>query len=99
MALTLEQAIGRVPLWASASDVKTSPLGGGITNRNFRVDVDGESFVLRIGGEKTELLGIDRHHEYAANQAAAAIGLAPEVVYFIEPEGYLVTRFLAARPL
>ncbi|MGE5265038.1 MAG: phosphotransferase [Acidobacteriota bacterium] len=99
MALTLAEAIARVPQWAGAHEIKTAPLGGGITNRNFRVDVDGESFVLRIGGEKTELLGIDRHHERAANEAAAAIGLAPEVVYFIEPEGYLVTRFLGASTL
>jgi thiamine kinase-like enzyme len=99
MALTLAEAIARVPQWEGALEIKTAPLGGGITNRNFRVDVDGESFVLRIGGEKTELLGIDRHHERAANEAAAAIGLAPEVVYFIEPEGYLVTRFLGASPL
>ncbi len=99
MTLSLEQALARVPLWAGAVDIRTTPLGGGITNQNFRVDVNGESFVLRSCGESTELLGIDRHHEYAANQAAAKIGLAPEVVNFIEPEGYLVTRFLTARPL
>ncbi len=99
MTLSLREAIARVPMWAGASDIRTQPLGGGITNQNFRVDVNGESFVLRIGGEKTELLGIDRRNEYAATQAAASIGLAPEVVYFIEPEGYLVTRFVAGHPL
>ncbi len=55
--------------------------------------------MLRISGTKTELLGIDRANEYAANRAAAEIGIAPEVVYFIKPEGYLVTRFLPARPV
>ncbi len=99
MALTLDQAIARVPMWLGARDLKTAPLGGGITNQNFRVDVGGESFVLRIGGEDTELLGINRQHERAANEAAARIGIAPEVVYFIEPEGYLVTRFVRGRPL
>lgn len=99
MGLTLEQALARVPMWRGARDLKTSPLGGGITNQNFRVDVGGESFVLRIGGADTELLGINRQHEWAANTAAARIGIAPEVVYLIEPEGYLVTRFLTARPL
>lgn len=99
MALTLEEAVARVPMWAGATDLRATPLGGGITNRNFRVDVGGESFVLRIGGEKTELLGIDRRNEYAANIAAAGIGLAPEPVYFIEPEGYLVTRFITARTI
>jgi thiamine kinase-like enzyme len=99
MALTLDQALARVPMWRGARDLKTAPLGGGITNQNFRVDVGGESFVLRIGGENTELLGINREHERAANEAAARIGIAPEVVYFIEPEGYLVTRLVRGRPL
>lgn len=99
MALTLDEAISRVPMWRGPDDLKTSPLGGGITNQNFRVDVGGESFVLRIGGAVTEMLGIDRRIEYAAHQAAASNGIAPGVVYFIEPEGYLVTRFLNARPI
>ena len=54
------------------------PLGGGITNRNFKVTLlDGAEVVLRIGGKDTELLGIDRDHEHAATRMAADIGLAP----------------------
>ena len=30
--------------------VTFEPLGGGITNHNFRVEVGDETFVLRIGG-------------------------------------------------
>jgi thiamine kinase-like enzyme len=70
------------------------PLGGGITNRNFKVSLDGEAYVLRVGGKDTELLGIDRYAEHAAARAAAAAGVAPEVVAFLEPEGFLVTRFV-----
>ena len=69
-------------------------LGGGITNRNFKVSVDGGTYVLRIGGRDTELLGIDRRAEHEASLAAAAVGVGPEVVAFIEPEGYLVTRYI-----
>ena len=69
-------------------------LGGGITNRNFKVSVDGGAYVLRIGGKDTELLGIDRRAEHEASLAAAAVGVGPEVVAFVEPEGYLVTRFI-----
>ncbi|MFQ5401729.1 MAG: phosphotransferase [Anaerolineae bacterium] len=93
----LNQIIGRVPQWAGRDDIQTSFLGGGITNENVRLDVDGESFVLRLAGEKTALLGIDRQQEFVAHSAAAKIGAAPEVVYFIEPEGYLVTRFVNGR--
>jgi thiamine kinase-like enzyme len=74
--------------------VELEALGGGITNRNFTVEVDGERYVLRIGGKDTELLGIDRAAEHAASLVAAGLGLAPEVVAFVEPEGYLVTRYV-----
>jgi thiamine kinase-like enzyme len=74
--------------------VSIEPLGGGITNRNFKVGAGGEAFVLRIGGSDTELLGIDRTAEHAASSVAAELGLGPEVVAFVEPEGYLVTRFV-----
>lgn len=98
MALTVGEAIARVPMWKNASDLQVSTLGGGITNSNYRVDTGGEAFVLRIAGADTELLGITRDHEYAANLAAGKLGIAPEVIYLIQPEGYLVTRFIAARP-
>lgn len=70
------------------------PLGGGITNRNFEVRAGAESYVLRVGGNDTELLGIDRKVEYEATANAAALGLGPQVIAFLEPEGYLVTRFV-----
>lgn len=99
MTLTLEEAIARVPQWKGVQGIQTTPLGGGITNINYRVEVNGESFVMRIIGKNTDLLGINRQDEYSANLQAGKLGIAPEVVYFIEPEGYLVTRFIAARPL
>jgi thiamine kinase-like enzyme len=72
-----------------------SVLGGGITNHNLKVEFDnGETYVLRIAGRDTELLGIDRSVEHQASLAAAAVGVGPEVVAFLEPEGYLVTRFV-----
>ena len=99
IALSLELALARVPQWAGAADLKATPLDGGITNRNFRVDVGGEAFVLRIAGADTDLLGINREYEYAANLAAGIAGIAPEVFYFIRPDGYLVTRFIPGRPV
>jgi thiamine kinase-like enzyme len=75
-------------------DVSIEPIGGGITNRNFRAVAAGQEFVLRVGGKDTELLGIDRAAEHAASCVAAELGLGPEVVAFVEPEGYLVTRYV-----
>jgi thiamine kinase-like enzyme len=58
------------------------------------VTLEGESFVVRAPGENTDLLGIDRGHEEEAARRAAALGVAPEVVAFVQPEGSLVTRFV-----
>ena len=73
------------------------PLSGGITNRNFRVRAGTHDLVVRCPGSDTELLGIDRDAEHEASLAAAAVGVGPEVVAFLEPGACLVTRFLAGR--
>ncbi len=85
-------------LWPGR-DAVAEELGGGITNRNFKVAVDGETFVLRLGGNDTELLGIDRTVEYGASLVAAAAGVGPEVIRFVESQGWLVTRFIEGRPV
>ena len=94
MALSLEEALARVPFLRDAKDIKTTLLSGGITNLNYKIDTDGKSYVLRITGADTDKLGIRRDVEHQANLEAGRLGVAPEVVYFIEPEGYLLTRFI-----
>jgi thiamine kinase-like enzyme len=87
----LAAAVARVwPDGLSAWEV----LGGGITNHNVRVTRPDGVVVLRVAGKDTELLGIDRTVELAATRAAAEAGVGPEVVDFVEPEGWLVTRFV-----
>ena len=95
----VEEIIARIPLWKDAENVQVSLLSGGITNHNYRLDVGEESFALRVSGDKTDQLGINREHEYRTQQIAAQQGIAPEVVYFLEPEGYLITRFINGRPV
>ena len=92
----MEAAAAVERLWPGRP-ATVSDLSGGITNRNFRVDVDGAAYVLRMGGQHTELLGIDRVTEHAASLRAAEIGVGPDVFAFVEPEGWLVTRFIEGR--
>jgi hypothetical protein len=56
MSSSLEATLARVPPWKGKT-LTTSPLTGGITNRNYRVEVDGESFVLRLAGAKDQPTG------------------------------------------
>jgi thiamine kinase-like enzyme len=74
-------------------------LGGGITNHNFKIEVDGAAYVLRMGGAKTGLLGIDRAVEHAASLRAEEIGIGPPVADFVASEGWLVTRFIDGQPI
>jgi thiamine kinase-like enzyme len=98
----LVAALRRVPDVAGR-ELTLTALSGGITNRNFRVDADGglaeagrggATYVIRLAGNDTHLLGISREVEHAATVAAAGVGVGPEVTAFIRPEGYLVTRFI-----
>jgi aminoglycoside phosphotransferase (APT) family kinase protein len=85
-------------LWPGR-EPRITPIEAGITNRNFRVDVDDEAFVLRLAGADTELLGIDRNDEVEAGRVAAAAGVGPEVVAFLPDLGCVVTRFLDGAPI
>lgn len=85
-----------MPGWSSAA-VSAEVLTGGITNRNWLVTVDGERFVARVPGEKTEVLGIDRAHESEAAYRAAILGIGPAVRGPLPGVGTLVTAFVGGR--
>jgi len=95
---TIEQAIARIPGWAGAT-VSVTPLSGGITNLNYRVDVNGESFVVSLSSEDTGVLGVDQRRTHRSTLAAAETGVGPEVAHFFPELGILVTRFIFGRRL
>ena len=80
MEVTLEdelyRALQAVPELAGRR-LTFTPLSGGITNRNFLVDVErtAERYVVRLAGNDTYLLGISREVEHAATVAAAGVGV------------------------
>jgi len=94
--MNVDDAVER--LWPDRG-VRVSPLGGGITNHNFKVEVDDQVFVLRISGAQTRILGIDREVEHQASLRAAELGIGPAVAAFIADRGWLVTRFIDGAPI
>jgi thiamine kinase-like enzyme len=89
----LAATIASIPAWKGL-DPQVTPITIGITNRNFKVDIGGESFVVRLSGKDTDLLGIDRAAENEAASAAARAGVAPEVFAYLPERSALVTRFV-----
>ena len=79
------------------AEAEPAPLAGGITNRNYRVRLGGIDYVLRLHGKDTDLLGISREAEQAANEAAAELGLAPALAARFP--GGMVTRYVPCQTL
>ena len=94
----IESLVRRVPGWEQ-SPVELVALHGGITNTNFVATVDGRKFVVRVPGERTALLGIDRANEAEAAARAAALGIGPAVFGELPEVGTLVTELVPGRHL
>ena len=80
-------------LWRGRK-VEVSPLSGGLTNENYLVEVDGERYVMRLPGQSTELLSIDRENEVYNTKAAAETGIGPRVLEHVADLDVMVLEFI-----
>lgn len=95
--MNIERILQRIPGLTMEAEPVIIELSGGITNKNYKITLDGESFVLRMGGNETKYLGIDREVEYECSRLAAQVGVAPEPIAFIAPEGFILARFISGK--
>lgn len=96
-ASEIVERLRQMPGWA-AIDPVLHPIDTGITNRNYRFRIGDREYVVRIPGERTELLGIDRAGEQHASATAASLGIGPAVRGELPGVGTLVTEFVAGEP-
>src|ERR687893_2070247 len=89
----LTEAVARLSALLGPRQGGVLLLQGGITNRNFRVNLGGTDYVVRLPGKDTALLGIDRESERLATRAAAKLGLGPRVAAMLDRPAALVTSF------
>ena len=94
-----DEAIARIADW-KYQDIRWEELGGGITNHNYIVWVNGGAgnpgggkYVVRIPGQGTDMF-IDRDIERYCMVQADKAGVGPRVAYQIDPEGALVIDFV-----
>ena len=75
-------------------------LGGGLTNRNYRVTTDdGGDYVVRVSSTETGLLAIDRDAERHNTTAAWLAGVGAPVIEALPDRNVLVVGFLSGRTL
>ena len=84
----------RLPLWKGPVEPAVQP--GGLSNLNLIVEDEGRKYIIRCGEDEPHI-GIYRENEVNAYRAAAAIGIAPEVVY--SEDGLIVAAFVEGKVL
>src|SRR2546427_540357 len=88
-----EEAAKRVSLW-KGRPVVISPLSGGLTNENYLVESEGNRYVMRLPGQSTELLSIDRENEVYNTKAAASTRIGPTVLEHVPGVDVMVLEFI-----
>ena len=92
MNQNIEEKIAQLECWQSSVEIE--PLGGGMTNLNFKVTDGSQQYVVRLGDDDPIHL-ISRRNEAECCRAAFKAGISPELVY-TEP-GVLVVRFIEGK--
>ncbi len=95
MPPTIEDVIAAIPAWAGHA-VRAERIAAGLTNTNYRVDVDGVAHFVRIPGAATDLLAVDRGNELHNTRAAAEAGVSPRVLHAIPEWDVFVLEWLDA---
>jgi len=94
----IREVVNQIPDW-SGKEISIIPLSGGLTNSNFKVDVDGCSYFVRLPGADTELLAINRENEHYNTRAAHDAGAGPRVIYHLPEYNAMVLEFLIGQTM
>ncbi len=66
---------------------------GGMSNKNFRIDIDGNSYILRIPGNGSEGM-VERINEEFNAKAASDLGINPAIRYFNNKTGIKLADYI-----
>ena len=94
----IEEVVAKLDDW-QGKDISIQHLSGGLTNTNYKVTVDGTPFFIRVPGEGTELLAIDRNNEHHSARVAAQVGIGPKVLHHLPEYDVMVLEFLNGKTM
>ncbi len=94
----IDEVVTKIPEW-NGKNISITPLSGGLTNSNFKVEVDGTPYFVRVPGASTELLAIDRANEYHNTKAASEAGVAPKIFFHLPEYNVMVIEFLNGKTM
>jgi thiamine kinase-like enzyme len=94
----IDEVVTKIPDW-DGKDVSITSLSGGLTNSNFKVEVDGKPYFVRVPGASTELLAINRENEYHNSKAAFIAGVGPKVLYHLPEYAVMILEFVNGKTM
>jgi len=74
-----------LPAWPARADCRIEYLPGGYSNRNYRLDIDGARYALRI---------VDGARPQAGERQYLTVAAAPDVVGYDAQTGHMLTRWI-----
>ena len=74
-----------LPHWPVRADCRIEYLPGGYSNRNYRLDIDGAAYALRV---------VDGVKPRAGERRYLAVAAAPDVVGYDAQTGHMLTRWI-----
>lgn len=92
---SIENVISMVDEW-QGKEVDVKEITEGITNKNYKVTVEGKSYVVRIPGEGTDLF-IDRDVELHNMLSASDVGVGAYVFRSFDSDYVIITEFIQGR--
>lgn len=93
----LKDLFSRIPVFENVKDI--TPLGGGLTNSNYRVETITATYVMRVSDSKSGLLGINRDNERVNTIKAYEAGVGAAVIDSLIKENVLVISWIDAKTL
>lgn len=94
----IDEAVKKIDDW-QGKNISIHPLSGGLTNTNYKIEVDGKPYFARVPGASTDLLAIDRNNEYHNTKAASQAGVAPQVLYHLPEYNVMVIEFINGKTM
>ena len=93
----LAALVAQLPVLSGASTI--SILGGGLTNKNYKVETTKGICVMRVSDTAPALLGINRENEKINSQKAFEAGVGPAVIDALLQQGVLLVDWIDAKTL
>src|SRR5258707_14185063 len=92
----IDEVVTKIPDW-QGRDISIQTLSGGLTNSNFKVQVDDTPYFVRLPGASTDLLAINRDNEVHNSKAAFVAGVGPKVLYYFTENKVMVCEVINGR--